>query len=444
MKKLGKWELIKKLGSGAFAEVWLATGPNRKNAPLVALKLVHTHLASDAQFKVLLQEEAWAASLLSHPNVVEIYEVSAAEGRPYLAMEFIPGQSLYAVLRKLSDKGERFSVEESAYAINQAALGLHYAHDVTSPEGKPLGLVHRDISPHNLIAADDGRVKVVDFGLARVASAQSAQNEQMEGKIAYMPPEQIRGERVDRRVDTFALGACLWELLAGQKMYRGVGTPQLLQQAMIEPPPDPHLVFSRLPPALASVIAKAITRAPEDRYQTALELAEALEPFITDHAAEKLARRVQSHFDFGPRTKEEAFGIDKPKGPARRSTVSSPKNPLHPGATGPSKRGSSVKRRGAGVKQRISEPEREGSAGRKAALMAVIILPLIAVGVIFGSGLAGKYLPVSLPAELETPEEVPGTVEDAGVVGLPLEQKPVAVDPPKKKAPKQKSRDAGS
>lgn len=322
MKTLGHWELLRKLGSGAYGEVFLASGKNRKSAPLCAVKLVHRHLAAQPEIRRSLEEEAWAASLLAHPNVVEIYEVGEAEGVPFLAMEFIQGQSLAALLRKMNEADQLLTVEEAAYAVNQAALGLHYAHEVKGPKGEVLGLVHRDISPHNLIASDDGRVKVVDFGLARVAANQQTKTESIEGKMAYMPPEQINGERLDRRVDIFALGAVLWELLAGTKMYPGKGAAELLQQALLQPPPDVNAALPDVPDALREVIVRATARDKARRYQSALELAEALEPFITDDAAKKLGTRIRQYFERQPRTREEALGIaPPPEKPVRRKTT---------------------------------------------------------------------------------------------------------------------------
>ncbi|MFL5322182.1 MAG: serine/threonine protein kinase [Myxococcaceae bacterium] len=387
MKTLGQWEVLKKLGSGAYGEVFLASGPNRKNAPLVALKVVHRHLADSPEMKGLLEEEAWAASLLSHPNVVEVYEVSEAEGLPYLAMEFIQGQSLAALLRKMNEAGQLLTIEEAAYAVNQSALGLHYAHDVAGPDGKPLGLVHRDISPHNLIASDDGRVKVVDFGLAKVAADQKTKTDNIEGKMAYMPPEQIQGERLDRTVDVFALGAVLWELLEGQKMYPGKGAGELMQQAMILPPPDVNAHLPDVPEELRQVIVRATAREKPQRYQTALELAEALEPFITDDAAEKLAARIREYFERQPRTREEALGLAPV--PKRKATVSAPRVAVVPPPSADARGRSGEKKppRTSSAEKAVPPPKKKAAPAPPAVDRGPSKLPRIAAFVIVIGGL---------------------------------------------------------
>ncbi len=311
------------MGAGATAEVFLAAGPNPRGAELVALKIVLPHLAEDEDLRGMLLREARTSSLLRHPNLVEIYEVGELEGRPYLAMEFVAGWSVSTVEKKLKAAGQRLTPSEACHIVAEAAKGLHYAHEVKGKDGLPLGLIHRDVSPQNLILAEDGAVKVVDFGLAKATnSGTSARTGGIKGKLPYMPPEQLRAQALDRRLDVFALGAVLWELATGTLLYPGKTEAEIFQQALFLPQPHPDEVARGLPRALVDVLLKVVERDVAKRTPTAEALVRAVAPLIQPDAPACLARRMREHFDPLPRSAGEALGLPPtPRAPPRGRPV---------------------------------------------------------------------------------------------------------------------------
>jgi serine/threonine protein kinase len=309
VKQLGPYQILRKLGAGGTAEVFLATGPNPRNRELLALKVVLPHLAEEDGLRAMMIREARMSALLLHPNVVEVYEVGEVDGRPFMAMEFIAGWSISAVEKKLRAKDERLPVEDACAIVREAALGLHYAHESVDQRGRAQGLIHRDVSPQNIMLSQDGNVKVVDFGLAKATNSQGTRTGGIKGKLPYMPPEQLKGQGMDRRVDVFALGAVLWELCCGRLLYPGHGEAEIIRQALHEPQPRADEVAPDLPPELVEIIHRTVDRDMAARTQTAMALAEALEPFVASEPHQRLARWTSQHFDAMPRTAGDALGL---------------------------------------------------------------------------------------------------------------------------------------
>ncbi|MBX7101894.1 MAG: protein kinase [Myxococcaceae bacterium] len=309
MNSLGPYELVRRLGAGATAEVYLATGPSARGGELVAIKVLLQHLCEDEKAKAAFLTEGRTSLRLQHVNVAEVFEVGEADGRPFLAMEFVRGWAVSTLLKKLKAAGQKLTVDEACEAVRQAALGLHHAHELKGDDGAPLGLVHRDVSPQNLIVSDDGVVKVVDFGLAKATAQQLTVTRGIKGKLRYLPPEQLRGEALDRRADVFALGAVLWELVCGQALYPGQSEAEVFQQAAFNPQPHPDEVAKGLSRALVDVLVKAVDRELSRRTPTALELAQQLKPLSQGAAsAQRLGQKVLSFGDPLPRTVAEAKG----------------------------------------------------------------------------------------------------------------------------------------
>jgi len=309
--KFGPYELLQKLGTGATAEVHLATGPNRAGATLFALKVLLPHLSERKELKDQLLREAKLASFIHHPNVAEVFDVGEAEERAYLAMEYVRGRPLSALLRRMREEGEGLSVAEACFVVREAALGLHEAHEVVDARRRPLGLVHRDVSPQNVMVREDGRIKVVDFGLAKVTSSEEAiaftvGGPGIKGKIPYMPPEQVRNEPLDRRADVFAASAVLFELLCGRRLHPGQTEAELIQQALSLPLPDPLELAPSLPVELVEVLRQGLERDASRRTASAAALAESLGRFVSEDAKGDLARRIEHFFAPMPRTVDEA------------------------------------------------------------------------------------------------------------------------------------------
>ncbi|HVL97868.1 MAG TPA: Stk1 family PASTA domain-containing Ser/Thr kinase [Egibacteraceae bacterium] len=259
----GRYLLRGLLGQGGMADVELAHDEILDRQ--VAVKILHNRYTDDPSFVDRFRREARASASMSHPNVVGVYDTGEDDGRPYIVMEYVAGQSLRDVLRR-----KRLTPERAAEIARDAARALHYAHE--------RGLVHRDVKPGNIMVSEEGQVKVTDFGIARAMSAETVtQTAAVLGTAAYIAPEQAQGERVDRRTDVYALGCVLYEMLTGRQPFSGDSAVTLAYKHVSEPPVPPSELRAEISPELEAVVLKAMAKRPDDRYQTADEMAEDLE-----------------------------------------------------------------------------------------------------------------------------------------------------------------------
>jgi serine/threonine protein kinase len=279
---LGKYKLVKLIASGGMAEVYLAKQAGAAGfEKMVCLKRILPHLARDKQFVDMFLNEARLAAQLDHPNIVSIFDLGEANGNYFIAMEFIDGPSLRAVAKRASERGEYLPIPELCKIIAMAAGGLEHAHNLTDAQGHPLGLVHRDISPDNILVHRNGAAKVVDFGIAKAANSSGAtRTGTLKGKVAYMPPEQLRGEQLDRRVDVFALGVVLYELLAGKRPWEGDSEVALIGRIMTEEPAPLGDTRTDAPQELLDIVAKALSKDRNARYQNCADLQSELENLL--------------------------------------------------------------------------------------------------------------------------------------------------------------------
>jgi serine/threonine protein kinase len=279
---LGKYKLVKLIASGGMAEVYLAKQAGAAGfEKMVCLKRILPHLARDKQFVDMFLNEARLAAQLDHPNIVSIFDLGEANGNYFIAMEFIDGPSLRAVAKRASERGEYLPIPELCKIIAMAAGGLEHAHNLTDPQGHPLGLVHRDISPDNILVHRNGAAKVVDFGIAKAANSSGAtRTGTLKGKVAYMPPEQLRGEQLDRRVDVFALGVVLYEMLAGKRPWEGDSEVALIGRIMTEEPAPLGDTRTDAPQELLDIVAKALSKDRSLRYQNCADLQAELENLL--------------------------------------------------------------------------------------------------------------------------------------------------------------------
>ncbi|HEY4730184.1 MAG TPA: serine/threonine-protein kinase, partial [Myxococcales bacterium] len=279
---IGKYKLVRLIASGGMAEVYLARQAGAAGfEKLVCLKRILPHLARDKQFVEMFLNEARLAARLDHPNIVSIFDLGEANGNYFIAMEFIDGPSLRAAAKRALERGERLPIPEIVKIVSMAAAGLHYAHELTDAGGKPLGLVHRDISPDNVLVHRNGAAKVVDFGIAKAAnSSSSTRTGTLKGKVAYMPPEQLRGDPLDRRTDVFALGVVLYELLAGQRPWAGDSEVSLIGRIMTEDPPPLSTLRPDAPAGLVAVLDRALAKDREARYASCHDLQADLEALL--------------------------------------------------------------------------------------------------------------------------------------------------------------------
>ena len=273
----GKYELVERLAAGGMGEVFRARQPGL-GARDVILKSLLPELAGSSDFVTQFLDEARVVAALNHPNVVSVFDVGVWNGTYYLAMEFIAGITVAELQRKASERGLRVPPRVSAAIVRDAAMGLHHAHEAKGAAGQLLGIVHRDVSPQNLMVRGDGVVKVVDFGIALAIEREArTATGVLKGKLSYMSPEQAAGDLVGAASDQFSLGVVLWELLAGKRLFKGVADLELLKRVLEEPIVRPGLVRDDVPRELDAVVMRALNRRPEKRYESCAALAAALD-----------------------------------------------------------------------------------------------------------------------------------------------------------------------
>jgi len=280
----GRYQLLKKLAAGGMAEVYLARQSGLEGfEKLVVIKRILPHLAGDEEFVQMFLNEARIAARFNHANIVQIYDLGKMEETYFIGMEYVHGEDLGRVMRKAWNAGTWIPPQLALRVIAQACEGLHYAHTKADDSGQPLNVVHRDISPQNILVSFDGGVKVVDFGIAKAAdSASNTRSGTLKGKYAYMSSEQAQGKAVDARTDVFALGLVLYELLTGVRPLKRDTDIQTLQAALqceIEPPSKVASISDTLDP----LIMKALTRRADDRYNSARDFQLAIEDYLVQN-----------------------------------------------------------------------------------------------------------------------------------------------------------------
>jgi serine/threonine-protein kinase len=279
-RRLDRYELIGELASGGMATVYLArlagVGGFQR---FVAIKRLHPHLAGEEEFIEMFLDEARLAAGIHHPHVVPILEVGQTENGYYLVMEYIEGDTLARIVARALSGGQNVPRSILLRIILDTLAGLHAAHELNDAHGESVNLIHRDCSPQNVLVGVDGCSRITDFGVARASSRiASTRTDRVKGKLAYMSPEQAKGDGdIDRRSDLFAMGVILWEVLAGRRLFKAENETQTMRRIMIEPIPRLSTMLGDLHPALDDVVARALDRDPERRFQTAAEMADSLE-----------------------------------------------------------------------------------------------------------------------------------------------------------------------
>jgi eukaryotic-like serine/threonine-protein kinase len=282
--EFGKYQLLRKIAKGGMAQLYLAIqrGPHGFEKVLV-LKCVLPELCQGQEFVQMFLDEARLAAHLDHDNIVRVYDFGEVKGQYFLAMEYLPGEDLASMLQTCRRGGRQLPLELVADIVIGAARGLHFAHGLSDARGRPLNIVHRDVSPSNIIVTYHGTVKLVDFGIARAeTNVIKTAAGTLKGKFMYLSPEQAAGDAVDRRSDVFALGTVVYELLTGVRIFKrdsDLATMEAVLRAPIMPPSEHRL---DLPKELDRIVMKALSRDLGTRYQSAAELAEDLSRFLVD------------------------------------------------------------------------------------------------------------------------------------------------------------------
>jgi tRNA A-37 threonylcarbamoyl transferase component Bud32 len=289
---VGRYRIVSQLGQGGTADVYLAVADGPAGfQKLVVLKVLRKSLAGDPEFRAMFLSEARLAARLHHPNIVQTNEVLELDGVPVMVMEYLEGQPLSQVIVRGREAG--FSLAMQLRVLVDALHGLHAAHELADFDGTPLGVVHRDVSPHNLFVTLAGEAKVLDFGIAKLErSLVETEVGTIKGKLRYMAPEQVAGERVDRRADVYAAGVILWEALVGERMWKGCNETEIRSRVRQGDLQMPLALRAGVPPALDRICRRALSLSPADRHATALELADDLEAALPELGAVASPREI--------------------------------------------------------------------------------------------------------------------------------------------------------
>ncbi len=299
----GKYELLEKIGTGGMAEIFRArsVGPDGFEKILV-IKRVLPELVSNKAFISLLVAEAKVTSLLNHPNIVQIHELGDVDGTYYIAMEFVDGSDLLNLLSRCTRDRLRVPIEIALHIVSEVSRGLAHAHAATDRDRRALNIIHRDVSPSNILISKSGDVKIMDFGVARAdlgisAPAHEQDRGILKGKLGYMSPEQVTGRPIDRRSDIFALGIVLFECLTLKRLFVGQSDVQTLlniREADVEQRFKRH---SYLPKPIRGILRKALAKDPEDRFQTATDFQEAILDYLFDSRLKVSSRSVATFLE---------------------------------------------------------------------------------------------------------------------------------------------------
>lgn len=280
-EKFGKYTILRRLAVGGTAEISLARydGIGGFEKTLVLKRLLPS-LCEDRSQVTQFLNEARIGACLAHPNVVQTHEVGEVSGRYFIAMEYVPGADLERVMRILGAAGKRLPLEIALRVVSEVCAGLHFAHSRADAAGQALHIVHRDVTPANILISNDGSVKLTDFGVAKVLDSRSmARSGVFRGKFAYMSPEQCAGERLDARSDIFSLGIVLYEITLGRRPFQGENQFQILREISEGVSTPPRVIDPRYPVELEAIVLRALAHDREDRYPSALEMQADLEQF---------------------------------------------------------------------------------------------------------------------------------------------------------------------
>ncbi|MGK4005156.1 serine/threonine-protein kinase [Sorangium sp. So ce1036] len=328
-RTLDRYTLHGVIASGGMASVHFGRLVGARGfARTVAIKRLHPQFAMDPEFSSMLLDEARLAVRIHHPNVVATLDSVQADGELFLVMEYIAGESLAGLLREAGQRGARVPQPIGSAILAGALAGLHAAHEATAEDGAPLQIVHRDVSPQNILVGEDGIARVLDFGIARAAvRSQVSREGQLKGKLSYMAPEQLRGAPLTRRTDIYAAAVVLWEVLTGRRLFTGDSDAAIfgrILEGVIQPPS----AFGEVSEELDRVVLRGLAKDPERRYATALEMAAALEAalppaspravgaWVEETAEPLLAARARSLAEIETSQRSPAVATPMPSSPA--------------------------------------------------------------------------------------------------------------------------------
>lgn len=449
-QRFGGHEIIDHLATGGMAELYVAraSGPGGFDK-LVVLKRVLPQLADQDDFVKMFLDEARLAATLQHQNIAQIHEFGSDDGTYFYTMEYLRGCDLAKVIRALARGEAAIDLAATVTIGIGAATGLHHAHEQRDLSGRHLGIVHRDVSPSNIIVSYDGGVKLVDFGIAKASGQRTITADgSIKGKVPYMAPEQCNAERADRRSDVYSLGVVLFELSTGQRLFYGESELHTIRRILLADVPNPATLVPGYPPTLARVIARAMALDPRRRYQTALELAMALEELavVEDYTTSALTLASWARKNFGE--PEVLVLPDAAPGPSEPESTDVPREAITETAKSASPPNSQLITIPARSNPAESVDERSSlrrGLAIRIAVPFVVAIALVGVGALayraFVSDRITDDRTISLPAS--PPPPTPSTVASDKATSSPPPEpsaatppSPPALDPPPKPKPR--------
>jgi serine/threonine-protein kinase len=338
--RLGRYELLARLATGGMGEIFLARLDGVEGfEKLYVVKRILAHLADDARFRQMLISEARIASKMAHPNICQVFELGETDGQLYIVMEYLEGISLLPLLRRFSKEQMALDLGFVAGVFQQTTDAMNYAHDLKDRNGESLGIIHRDVTPSNIFLTDNGVGKVLDFGIAKARGASTQTQEgTVKGKYAYMAPEQLKGAAIDRRVDIFAMGIVLYEMLALRRLFQRKTDYLTFRAVMEQPIPDIRRYRPDVPEGVAQAIIRALDRDPRNRFESARQFGAAVLDGLQGArpwGQGEISDFVQHNFasEISKRSKQVATVVERtPVGVTSRTTMpllASPDDGLH-------------------------------------------------------------------------------------------------------------------
>jgi hypothetical protein len=370
VRVVGRYAMHGEIAAGGMATVHLGRllGPVGF-AKTVAIKRLHPQFAKDPEFVAMFLDEARLAARIQHPNVVSTLDVVSQDGELFLVMEYIEGESLARLIRGVRANGTRLPPTLVGSVMSAALYGLHAAHEAKGPDGAPLGIIHRDISPQNIHIGLDGVSRVLDFGVAKATNrAQITREGQLKGKLPYMAPEQIMEDDFDRRVDVYAAGVVLWEALCAKRLFDGENEGKILKKIISTEVVPPSSIVPGLSPHVDAIVLRALAKDPSQRFATAWELAVAIEETLGTEAPRRLGAFVESIGARRHRTAERA------RTPARERCDGARRR--HPARARERSVGDGADRREARAGERPGDPSpcsRSSGSARRPALIILLV-----------------------------------------------------------------------
>src|SRR5258705_1716453 len=296
-RQFGPYRLVRQIAVGGMAEIHLAKTKGLAGfEKYVALKMIHPNFAEDEQFVQMLIDEAKIAVQLQHVNIAQTFDLGRVGDHYYITMEYVDGSDLYKILRRGSEQDLDVPLDVCAFVAKEVTTGLDYAHRKKDMAGNPLGIVHRDVSPQNVLVSHAGEVKLVDFGIAKATmKVRQTAAGVIKGKYYYMSPEQAWGDKLDHRSDIFSAGIVLYEMMTGQMLYLEEDLHRLLDMVRKADIAPPSTLRRDVPPQLERIAMHALAKVPGERYQQAADMANDLERFLHGYSPVFTAAKLAKH-----------------------------------------------------------------------------------------------------------------------------------------------------